>query len=93
MLPNIKKVTALFSALSRDSAQYDLCLQQFVLGLATVLKGSVTDKMHWTFRLYNIKQDGHLTREVRELLWFYAVDFCDSLQQGGLAGAQTILDG
>ncbi|XP_077479645.1 calsenilin-like [Stigmatopora argus] len=35
----------------------------FVLGLSVLLRGSVTEKLHWAFNLYDINKDGYITKE------------------------------
>lgn len=40
-----------------------LVLQDFVQGLSVLCRGSVEDKLRWTFTLYDINGDGRITRE------------------------------
>jgi Ca2+-binding EF-hand superfamily protein len=37
--------------------------QDFVLGLSTLSRGSLEEKLRWTFGLYDINGDGCITRE------------------------------
>ncbi|GBM67641.1 Calsenilin [Araneus ventricosus] len=42
---------------------------EFVLGLSTISRGSPTEKLQWTFNLYDINGDGCITREeMREII-------------------------
>lgn len=43
-------------------------LQDFVTGLSILLRGTLREKLEWTFHLYDINRDGYINREVR--LWF-----------------------
>lgn len=44
---------------------YFLALSQdFVMGLSTLLRGTVRDKLEWTFHLYDINRDGFINKEV-----------------------------
>lgn len=38
-------------------------LQEFVQGLSILSRGSVEEKLRWTFSLYDINGDGYITRE------------------------------
>lgn len=38
-------------------------LQDFVQGLSILSRGSVEEKLRWTFSLYDINGDGFITRE------------------------------
>lgn len=41
------------------------CLHQdFVTALSILLRGSVTEKLQWTFNLYDINRDGYINKEV-----------------------------
>lgn len=40
------------------------CLQDFVTGLSILLRGTVREKLEWTFHLYDINRDGYINREV-----------------------------
>ncbi|GFX92845.1 kv channel-interacting protein 2 [Trichonephila clavipes] len=43
--------------------------KEFVLGLSTISRGSPTEKLQWTFNLYDINGDGCITREeMREII-------------------------
>ncbi|GIX89194.1 calsenilin [Caerostris extrusa] len=45
------------------------CKKEFVLGLSTISRGSPTEKLQWTFNLYDINGDGCITREeMREII-------------------------
>lgn len=44
-----------------------LHLQDFVIGLSVLLRGSVTEKLRWAFNLYDINKDGYITKEVQSL--------------------------
>lgn len=39
-------------------------LQDFVISLSIILRGSITDKLNWAFNLYDLNKDGCITREV-----------------------------
>lgn len=34
------------------------------MGLSTLLRGTLRDKLEWTFHLYDINNDGYINREV-----------------------------
>ncbi|CAG5987237.1 unnamed protein product [Menidia menidia] len=38
-------------------------LQDFVVSLSIILRGSITDKLNWAFNLYDLNKDGCITRE------------------------------
>ncbi|KAG9346550.1 hypothetical protein JZ751_006861 [Albula glossodonta] len=38
-------------------------LSDFVTGLSVLLRGSVREKLEWTFKLYDINKDGYISRE------------------------------
>ncbi len=38
--------------------------QEFVMGLSTLLRGTVREKLEWTFHLYDINKDGFINKEV-----------------------------
>lgn len=38
-------------------------LQEFVQNLSTLLRGTMEEKLRWTFQLYDINGDGFITRE------------------------------
>uniref|UniRef100_A0A8B9RRX4 Potassium voltage-gated channel interacting protein 3 n=1 Tax=Accipiter nisus TaxID=211598 RepID=A0A8B9RRX4_9AVES len=40
-----------------------LCFQDFVVGLSTLLRGTVHQKLKWAFNLYDINKDGYITKE------------------------------
>ncbi|XP_044047366.1 Kv channel-interacting protein 2-like isoform X2 [Siniperca chuatsi] len=37
--------------------------EDFVISLSIILRGSITDKLHWAFNLYDLNKDGCITRE------------------------------
>lgn len=39
-------------------------LQDFVVGLSILLRGTVHEKLKWAFNLYDINKDGYITKEV-----------------------------
>ncbi len=41
-----------------------LSLQDFVMGLSILLRGTVQEKLNWAFNLYDINKDGYITKEV-----------------------------
>lgn len=43
-------------------------LQDFVMGLSILLRGTIQEKLNWAFNLYDINKDGYITKEV-SLLW------------------------
>lgn len=42
-------------------------LQDFVTALSILLRGSITEKLQWTFNLYDINRDGYINKEVFDL--------------------------
>lgn len=42
-------------------------LQDFVMGLSILLRGTVEEKLNWAFNLYDINKDGYITKEVERL--------------------------
>lgn len=40
-----------------------LHIQEFVQGLSTLSRGTMEEKLRWTFSLYDINGDGYITRE------------------------------
>lgn len=38
--------------------------QDFVTALSILLRGSITEKLQWTFNLYDINRDGYINKEV-----------------------------
>lgn len=38
-------------------------MQEFVQGLSILSRGSLEEKLRWTFSLYDINGDGYITRE------------------------------
>lgn len=43
------------------------CFQDFVTALSILLRGTVHEKLRWTFNLYDINKDGYINKEVSEL--------------------------
>lgn len=41
--------------------------QDFVTALSILLRGTVHEKLRWTFNLYDINKDGYINKEVSEL--------------------------
>ena len=39
-------------------------LQDFVTALSILLRGTVREKLQWTFNLYDINKDGYINKEV-----------------------------
>ncbi|CAG5877916.1 unnamed protein product [Menidia menidia] len=39
--------------------------KDFVMGLSILLRGTLREKLEWTFHLYDINRDGYINREVR----------------------------
>ncbi|XP_070991358.1 A-type potassium channel modulatory protein KCNIP1-like isoform X3 [Oncorhynchus clarkii lewisi] len=37
--------------------------EEFVMGLSTLLRGTMREKLEWTFHLYDINNDGYINRE------------------------------
>jgi Ca2+-binding EF-hand superfamily protein len=50
----------LFSFLSPFSFKFT---QKFVQGLSILSRGTLEEKLCWTFQLYDINSDGHITKE------------------------------
>ena len=48
----------------RSSVLFCRC-QDFVMGLSILLRGTLREKLEWTFHLYDINKDGYINREVR----------------------------
>lgn len=42
--------------------------QDFVMALSILLRGTVHEKLRWTFNLYDINKDGYINKEVRLFL-------------------------
>ena len=38
-------------------------MQEFVQGLSILSRGSIDEKLRWTFQLYDINGDGYITRD------------------------------
>nr|XP_031362580.1 calsenilin [Lonchura striata domestica] len=41
-----------------------LCFQDFAVGLSVLLRGTEQQKLKWTFDLYDVNKDGHISKEV-----------------------------
>ncbi|XP_058134081.1 calsenilin isoform X3 [Dasypus novemcinctus] len=52
----------LFSAFDADR-NGAICFEDFVVGLSTLLRGTVHEKLRWAFNLYDINKDGLVTKE------------------------------
>ncbi|KAG8453550.1 hypothetical protein GDO86_000253 [Hymenochirus boettgeri] len=37
--------------------------EDFVMGLSTLLRGTIQEKLNWAFNLYDINKDGYITKE------------------------------
>ncbi|XP_035636637.1 Kv channel-interacting protein 1-like isoform X3 [Oncorhynchus keta] len=48
-----------FDTTSNGSIKFE----EFVMGLSTLLRGTLRDKLEWTFHLYDINNDGYINRE------------------------------
>ncbi|XP_020299101.1 Kv channel-interacting protein 1 [Pseudomyrmex gracilis] len=51
-----------FNTLDQDHSGL-LNFEDFVMGLSKLSRGSIDEKLHWTFSLYDINGDGCITRE------------------------------
>ncbi|XP_006824229.2 Kv channel-interacting protein 4-like [Saccoglossus kowalevskii] len=40
-----------------------ISFEEFVFGLSILSRGTLHEKLDWAFKLYDINQDGHITRE------------------------------
>ncbi|XP_070770048.1 A-type potassium channel modulatory protein KCNIP1-like isoform X2 [Enoplosus armatus] len=53
--------------ISNSFLSFSFCLfclhQDFVTALSILLRGSVTEKLQWTFNLYDINRDGYINKE------------------------------
>lgn len=49
-----------------------LC-QDFVTALSILLRGTTTEKLQWTFNLYDINRDGLINKEVCLIVYFYCI--------------------
>ena len=50
------------------------CLQDYVVTLSVLCRGTVDEKLRWIFRLYDINSDGQVTREVSRMRTGVRVD-------------------
>ncbi|GAB6024918.1 hypothetical protein CHUAL_010023 [Chamberlinius hualienensis] len=41
----------------------EITFEDFAVGLSILLRGSLEEKLRWTFNLYDINRDGHITKE------------------------------
>lgn len=39
--------------------------QDFVAALSVLLRGTIREKLRWTFNLYDINKDGYINKEVK----------------------------
>ena len=46
-----------------DEDNDDVGLQEFVMGLSLLLRGTLLEKLEWTFNLYDINGDGIITAD------------------------------
>lgn len=53
------------SVTSTVSQVFYVFLQDFVIGLSVLLRGSETEKLRWAFNLYDINKDGYITKKVQ----------------------------
>jgi len=44
-------------------------LQDFVVGLSNILRGTVTERLCWAFSLYDLNKDGCITKEVLHVFY------------------------
>ncbi|XP_053373346.1 calaxin-like [Mercenaria mercenaria] len=51
-----------FRAFDKDSDNY-INHDEWVLGLSTIIKGEVEEKTNYTFKVYDLNQDGYISRE------------------------------
>ena len=47
-------------------AQFPFCEQDFALGLSVLVRGSLEDKLRWTFNLYDLNGDGVISKDEME---------------------------
>lgn len=59
-----KIILVLFYRLFSDYYTVILFYQDFVTALSILLRGSITEKLQWTFNLYDINRDGYINKEV-----------------------------
>ncbi|XP_023685549.1 Kv channel-interacting protein 4-like isoform X2 [Paramormyrops kingsleyae] len=52
----------LFNAFDTDH-NGSVNFEDFALGLSTLLRGSVQEKLNWAFNLYDINKDGYITKD------------------------------
>lgn len=53
--------------------------QDFVTALSILLRGTVHEKLRWTFNLYDINKDGYINKEVRLFMEGTSVSFLKEL--------------
>ncbi|KAF7701408.1 hypothetical protein HF521_002573 [Silurus meridionalis] len=75
----------LFNAFDMDR-NGSIQFEDFVIGLSVLLRGSVTEKLHWAFNLYDINKDGFVTKQYQQnqmasfaLFFFFSVDLQEML--------------
>ncbi|XP_053314304.1 Kv channel-interacting protein 4 isoform X2 [Spea bombifrons] len=52
----------LFNAFDTDH-NGSVSFEDFVMGLSTLLRGTVHEKLNWAFNLYDINKDGYITKD------------------------------
>lgn len=52
------------SAMINHSSLFLSLCQDFVTALSILLRGTTTEKLEWTFNLYDINRDGYINKEV-----------------------------
>ncbi|XP_075424762.1 Kv channel-interacting protein 4 [Ascaphus truei] len=52
----------LFNAFDTDH-NGSVSFEDFVMGLSTLLRGTIQEKLNWAFNLYDINKDGYITKE------------------------------
>uniref|UniRef100_A0A6I8QZ51 Kv channel-interacting protein 4 n=1 Tax=Xenopus tropicalis TaxID=8364 RepID=A0A6I8QZ51_XENTR len=52
----------LFNAFDTDH-NGSVSFEDFVIGLSTLLRGTIQEKLNWAFNLYDINKDGYITKE------------------------------
>lgn len=54
-------------------------LQDFVVGLSNILRGTVTERLCWAFSLYDLNKDGYITKEVFYVLFWFILTFISGI--------------
>lgn len=58
------KLTKYYESINCDEFFFSLLMhQEFVQGLSILSRGSMDEKLQWTFSLYDINGDGYITRD------------------------------